>query len=604
MGRAAVWTVAGTAIAAAVVLTLLGVGDDPNALPNWQALILGLVQGVTELLPISSSGHLIIVPWLGDWEYLKEHDAFNQTFDVALHLGTLVAVVAYFWRDLIGLLTAWLHTLRTRRVTTAEERVAWFVVVATIPAAIVGFLGEDLIAEHLGEPWQIAIALVVFAGLLWVADRQPERRGMDGLGPREALAIGAAQSLALMPGVSTLGDHDHGRAVPRPRPRFRRARLVLPARADRARGGAAEGLAGRRSRRAAAGLDGAVRGRNARRRRERPARDRLAPRLRPPPRLLDLRLVPADRRRSRDPPDPHGRALGRLLSARPIPLLVAGAACIAFSGILVRLADVTPSTAAFYRCFYALPALLVIALVERRRYGSRERNARLLAWIAGCFFAADLIFWHHSIAAVGAGLATVLGNVQVVLVPIAAWLLLSERPAGRVAAAVPVVLIGVVLISGVVGAGAYGSNPALGVFFGLLTAVAYAGFLLTLRAGSSDVRRSGGALFHATLACTIAILVAGWLLDDLELRTGWESFAWLVTLALTSQVLGWLLIAAALPRAPAAISSVVLTLQPVAAVLLAIVLIDEDPSAVQLAGVAVVVCGIVLATGRGRSVPT
>ena len=205
MGRAGVRTVAGTAIAAAVVLTLLGVGDDPNALPNWQALILGLVQGVTELLPISSSGHLIIVPWLGDWGYLKEHDAFNQTFDVALHLGTLVAVVAYFWRDLIDLLTAWLHSVRTRRVTTPDERVAWFVVVATIPAAIVGFLGEDLIAEHLGEPWQIAIALVVFAGLLWVADRQPERRGLDGLGAREALAIGAAQTLALMPGVSRSG---------------------------------------------------------------------------------------------------------------------------------------------------------------------------------------------------------------------------------------------------------------------------------------------------------------------------------------------------------------------------------------------------------------
>ena len=100
------------------------------------------------------------------------------------------------------------------------------------------------------------------------------------------------------------------------------------------------------------------------------------------------------------------------------------------------------------------------------------------------------------------------------------------------------------------------------------------------------------------------ILPVGWLLGELELRTSWESFAWLVTLALTSQVLGWLLIAAALPRAPAAISSVVLTLQPVAAVLLAIVLVDEDPSAVQLAGVAVVVCGIVLATGRGRSEPT
>ena len=205
MGRAAVWTVASTALGAALVLTLLGVGDDPNALSNWQAFVLGLVQGATELLPVSSSGHLILVPWLGDWEYLKEHEDFNQTFDVALHLGTLVAVVAYFWRDLIGLARAWLHTLGTRRVATAEERVAWFVVVATIPAAIVGYLGEDLIAEHLGEPWQIAIALVLFAGLLWVADQQPQRRGMGALGGREAFAIGAAQSLALMPGVSRSG---------------------------------------------------------------------------------------------------------------------------------------------------------------------------------------------------------------------------------------------------------------------------------------------------------------------------------------------------------------------------------------------------------------
>jgi drug/metabolite transporter (DMT)-like permease len=292
------------------------------------------------------------------------------------------------------------------------------------------------------------------------------------------------------------------------------------------------------------------------------------------------------------------------LSRRPLLLLVGGAACIAFSGILVRLADVSPSTAAFYRSAYAVPPLLAIALWERRRFGSRGSQARLLAWLAGLFFAADLILWHHSIAAVGAGLATVLGNVQVVLVPIAAWMLLSERPGARVVAAVPVVLIGVVLISGAVGEGAYGSDPALGVLFGVLTAVAYSGFLLALRASSVDVRRSAGALFHATLAAAILVLPAGWLLGDLELRTSWESFAWLVTLAVTSQVLGWLLIAAALPRAPAAISSVILTLQPVAAVLLAIVLVDEDPSGVQILGVAVVVCGIVLATGRRRSVST
>ena len=205
MSRAAVWGAAGVALLAALVLTLLGVGDDPAALPNWQAFVLGLVQGATELLPISSSGHLILVPWLGDWEYLKEHESFNQTFDVALHLGTLVAVAAYFARDLAVLLRAWLASVRRRRVETQEERMAWFVVVATIPAALVGFLGEELIAQHLGEPWQIAIVLALFAGLLWLADRQPERRGMESLGVKEAVGIGLAQSLALMPGVSRSG---------------------------------------------------------------------------------------------------------------------------------------------------------------------------------------------------------------------------------------------------------------------------------------------------------------------------------------------------------------------------------------------------------------
>jgi drug/metabolite transporter (DMT)-like permease len=291
------------------------------------------------------------------------------------------------------------------------------------------------------------------------------------------------------------------------------------------------------------------------------------------------------------------------LSARPIPLLVAGAAAIAFSGILVRLADVTPSTAAFYRCAYALPVLAGIAWWERRRYGSRGVRSRTLAWAAGAFFAADLILWHHSIAGVGAGLATVLGNVQVVLVPIAAWLFLAEKPGGRIAAAVPVLLVGIVLISGVVGEGAYGDDPALGALFGVLTAVAYAGFLLTLRAASGDARRSAGGLFHATFACALFVLPVGWLLGELELRTSWEAFWWLVTLALTAQVLGWLLIAAALPLVPAAISSVVLTLQPVSTVLLAMVLVDEEPSPLQLAGVAVVVGGIVLATGRRRPRP-
>jgi undecaprenyl-diphosphatase len=205
MGRAAIVVAAIAALAVAVVLAILGVGEEPGALTNWQALVLGVVQGLTELLPISSSGHLILVPWLFEWEYLEQNDEFNQTFDVALHLGTLVAVVGYFRHDVAALIGAWLGSLRRRRIATPNERVAWLVFVATIPAAAIGALGEGVIANRLGEPWQIAILLAVFAIVLYVADRRPARRQMSDLGLGTAAAIGIAQSLALAPGVSRSG---------------------------------------------------------------------------------------------------------------------------------------------------------------------------------------------------------------------------------------------------------------------------------------------------------------------------------------------------------------------------------------------------------------
>lgn len=282
----------------------------------------------------------------------------------------------------------------------------------------------------------------------------------------------------------------------------------------------------------------------------------------------------------------------------PHPALaaVAGALAIAFSGILVRLADVPPSTAAVFRCAYALPALLPLVAWERSRYGPRARSQVRLAYLAGLLFAADLVLWHHSIRAVGAGLATVLGNVQVLLVGLAAWVLLGERLAPRMLAAVPVAFLGVVLISGVVGEGAYGDDPLLGAVFGIGTALAYTGFLLVLRAGNRDLRRPAGPLFDATLAATVGSLAAGAMLGELELVPSWPAHGWLVLLALSSQVVGWLLITIALPRLPAALTSVLLTVQPVAAVLLAMVLVDEQPSAVQLAGIAVVLGAILLAT--------
>lgn len=205
MRRSLVYGAAGATLTLAAALTLLGIGDDPAALANWQALVLGVVQGATELLPISSSGHLTLVPWAAGWTFLEQNDRFHQTFDVALHLGTLVAVGSYFWRDVVRLLRAWLGTLSRRRIRTADERIAWFVVVATIPAGVVGLLGEDAIADNLGEPWQILILLAAGALLLYWADRFPQRRGMGDLGLWHALVMGCAQALALAPGVSRSG---------------------------------------------------------------------------------------------------------------------------------------------------------------------------------------------------------------------------------------------------------------------------------------------------------------------------------------------------------------------------------------------------------------
>jgi undecaprenyl-diphosphatase len=204
-GRVGIYAAAGAALGLALLLAVLGAGESAGALTDWQALVLGLVQGATELLPISSSGHLILVPWVADWTYLEQHDQFNQTFDVALHLGTLIAVAGYFWRDLVVYVGAWFRSVARRSVASAEERIAWFLFVATIPAVIIGGAGESFIAAHLGEPWQIAILLAVFALVLWVADRRPTTRHMDDLSTRDAVLIGSAQALALAPGVSRSG---------------------------------------------------------------------------------------------------------------------------------------------------------------------------------------------------------------------------------------------------------------------------------------------------------------------------------------------------------------------------------------------------------------
>lgn len=220
---------------------------------------------------------------------------------------------------------------------------------------------------------------------------------------------------------------------------------------------------------------------------------------------------------------------------------VLGAVAIAFSSILVRLSHASPSTAAIFRCGYALPVLGLLA-----------------------------------------------------------WLWLSERPGRRVLAALPLAGIGVVLISGVLEHGAYGLNATRGTIYGVAAGVAYVGFLLLLRRGGADIRRASGPLFDVTATATIMCVTAGVIIGDARLVPSWPGAGWLITLALTSQVAGWLLITVSLPRLPAALTSLLLTVQPVSSVALAAVILGESPTPLQLAGVALVLCGLLVATAPKR----
>jgi drug/metabolite transporter (DMT)-like permease len=277
--------------------------------------------------------------------------------------------------------------------------------------------------------------------------------------------------------------------------------------------------------------------------------------------------------------------------------------CIAFSGIFYKFAHVTPETATVFRCLYGLPILALVGWVEHRRYGPLPSRAVWLAIVAGVFFAGDLLTWHHAVDQVGAGLATVLGNMQVIVVALVAWLVFSERPSRSVLLGLPIVLAGCVLISGIVGSGAYGANPPLGVGLGIVTALSYAGYLLIIRRGSNDLRRPAGPVAISTASTALVAIVVGVTLGGLDPVPSWPAHGWLILVGITSQSIGYLVISLSLPRLPAALTSIILLSQPVATVILARLLLDEEPSIAQLLGVALVVGGIAVATlpvGRMR----
>lgn len=278
-----------------------------------------------------------------------------------------------------------------------------------------------------------------------------------------------------------------------------------------------------------------------------------------------------------------------------------GIALIALSPIYVALASVSPVTAAFFRCFYALPVLYLL-WSQQRGEDLRPPRARRMAFAAGLLLGVDLSFWHESIELIGAGLATVLANTQVVFVGLLGWALYRERPKAASAGVVGIVLLGVALISGLGNDAAYGDAPGLGTLFGLLSGLTYAFFLLMLRSSNRSRVPASGPLLDATAGGAAVTLALGLFFPGFDLRPSWPAHGFLLALALGSQVAGWLIITHTLPRLPALETSILLLAQPTLALLLAALFLGERIAALQGLGIFLVIGGLAYASLSGAVV--
>jgi len=274
---------------------------------------------------------------------------------------------------------------------------------------------------------------------------------------------------------------------------------------------------------------------------------------------------------------------------RVIALL--GVFAISFTAVLIRLADVSPLTAGFFRAAYALPILAVMWLMTRRS-DQRPASDRRLGFAAGLLLAVDLWMFHAAIAAIGAGLGTLLANIQVVFVALAAWAVHDERPSAAAFMAIPVVFTGVALLSGLGRVDTYGNDPVAGVILGTTSGIAYAAFILTFRAANRSQSSAIGTLLDTTAGTAIGTAVAGLATGTIDLGFAWPAHRWLLILAVVAQVFGWLMIGYALPRLPALTTSVLIMVQPVGALIWGRLIFTERLSALQGTGVALVLLGV------------
>ena len=295
------------------------------------------------------------------------------------------------------------------------------------------------------------------------------------------------------------------------------------------------------------------------------------------------------------------------VNRRPMLIALAGAVLISFSPVLYVFSGTNPSTGAFYRMLYALPVLALLAYLVRNA-DTRSSRTRWLAFGAGLLLAPDMLVYHSAMIFIGIGIATLIGNSQVIIVTLASWKLFGEKPNPAIIISLPVVMIGLALISGITDSDPYGEDPVKGVIFGIMGAFFYSFFLIMFRYANKELAPVSSVQFDATAGAALGLLVLGLLplssvaIEPLNIQPTWPGHGWLMLLALVSQVVGWLAIAYALPRLPAAHTSFAILLQPVLTLIWGYLILHQDGySQNQAIGIFLVLAAITSVTIYGST---
>tara|TARA_Y100001960_G_scaffold2031_1_gene2222 strand:+ start:1053 stop:1943 length:891 start_codon:yes stop_codon:yes gene_type:complete len=288
-------------------------------------------------------------------------------------------------------------------------------------------------------------------------------------------------------------------------------------------------------------------------------------------------------------------------------IALAGAVAISFSPVFYVFSGTNPSTGAFFRMLYALPALALLAYLVRSS-DTRSSRTRWMAFGAGLILAPDMLSYHSSMIFIGIGIATLIGNSQVIIVTLASWKLFGEKPNPAILISLPVVVVGLALISGIADSEPYGEDPVKGVIFGMMAAFFYSSFLILFRYSNRELAPSSSVQLDATAGAALGLLVlgllplSGYAIEPLDLQPIWPGHGWLIVLALLCQVAGWLAIAHALPRLPAAHVSFAVLLQPVLTLVWGYVILDQDGhSQNQVMGIFLVLAAIIAVTLYGSA---